>query len=455
MKKKKQLLIALGALTLLGAGYLLISRGEDEAPALSDPAEAREVFTLTDFAEEEVESMGVENSLGGFTLVRTEEGYLLKDEPAVRLNRQSAASMAYVLCNLKSFEKIEESIESPGDYGLADGGSARLTLNLNEGSPAVVTVGNSTPTGNGFYAMKEGDPAVYLLPSYAVSGLFNSADLLRDRTLPGVDFQNLTRLTIGGERIIDIVPYFPYEALSSTLSTHVMIKPFRRPVAVSAQKYSDSLEALAGSYSIVSFVPEGTDTGLDQARDLYLQDSAGRELTISFGGKTENGQEVYCRISGLDELVTLPAAAASIMDVRPVDMADRFVRLVGIDQVSELKISYLGEEWTGTINWLDEETGEFTYQGEPVDDKAFKKMYQEVLYLLFEGEIPGTFAMEGEPEFTLSYTGDAGSPGVTTAELYNYDRDFYAISIDGFPPEFLIGKYQIEALVSFLREFKG
>ena len=456
MRKKKQLLIALGVLLILGAAFALLSgKGGDEAPSEAVESAPREIFTLTDLAEDELKAIRIENSLDSYTLLRGEGGYTLRENPSIRMNPQSVSSLAFVICNLKSYEKIEEAAGSTDEYGLSPEPAARVTLSLTDGSEILICIGSSAPSGSGYYTMREGDSAVYLLSSYTASGMLNSLDLLRDRTLPGVDFQNPARVTIGGEREIDIVPYFPYEALSSSLSTLLMVKPYRRPVAVSTQKFSEAMEALATNYRIVSFPAEGTETGIDGGREFYFKDAGERELTIRFGNKTEDGGEIYCRISGLDEDITMPAAAASILDVKPVEMADRFVRLVGIDQVSEMQVTYGDETWTGGIEWLDEEKGEFTFQGESADEKAFKKMYQEVLYLLFEGEIPGSFTPEGEPKFTLKYTGDSDSPGTTTAELYSYDREFYAISIDGFPPEFLIGKYQIEALVNYLRNFKG
>ena len=74
---------------------------------------------------------------------------------------------------------------------------------------------------------------------------------------------------------------------------------------------------------------------------------------------------------------------------------------------------------------------------------------------MFEGEIPAAFTPSGRPEFRVTYTGDDSAPGKTSAEFFDYNQDFYAVSIDGYPPEFLIGKYQVEALITYLRNFKG
>lgn len=236
-----------------------------------------------------------------------------------------------------------------------------------------------------------------------------------------------------------------------------MVKPYKRPIAVNTQTYSESLEAFVQNYNIIDFIEEGSkDTGLQNPKaTLYMKDGEGSELNISFGNKTEDGSAVYSRIAGVEGVVTLSADAAKITDLKAFEMTDRFVRLISIDIIKEVRIEYGDELWLAGIKWIDDDTGEFTFQGKPVEEDPFKKMYQEILYLLFEGEIPSPFSPEGKADFIITYIGDENSPGKTTAEFYSYNKDYYAVSIDKSNPEFLIGKYQIEALLQYIREYAG
>ncbi|MBF9018730.1 MULTISPECIES: DUF4340 domain-containing protein [unclassified Oceanispirochaeta] len=457
MKKKKQLIIALAALILLGAGYFLMPLlgGDKEEPQSSNTA-ARESYVLTDVAEDNFNSLTIENRFGKYTMIPTENGITLKDSESMVLNQQTAGALSYGLRNLTSFEKIEENSSSLEGYGL-NSPSGILTVTLSDDSTLQIILGKAAPSGSGYYTMKEGENTVYLLSSYMAGSFLNSVDLLRDRTLPQVNFQNLKRLTIKGERIIDIVPYFPYEVFSSSLSPLLMVKPYKRPTAVNTQTYSENLEAFVKNYHIIDFIEEGTvETGLkNPAAALYMKDGEGAELSIEFGNRTEDGSAVYSRISGIGGVITLPVEAAKITEVKAIEMTDRFVRLISIDHISEVRVEYGDELWVGGIRWIDEDTGEFTFQGESVEEDPFKKMYQEILYLLFEGEIPEPFSPRGKAEFMVSYIGDDKSPGKTTAEFYSYNQDYYAVSIDGYAPEFLIGKYQVESLVQFIRNYAG
>jgi len=457
-KKNRQLLITLALLLLLGSGYLILGmKGKEEASLEQQPPAPRESYTLTETGESDLESLTVRNSFGENTFIDRDGLIAVQGQPDIILNQQAALSLVYSLGNIKSYERIEESVAEPGQYGL-DEPSASAVLKKKDGSSTVIHLGISNPSKSGYYAFKEGDSAVYLLNSYLGSTFLNSLDLLRDRTLPTVNLQNLKRLTIRRERTIDIVPYFPYEVFSSTLSPFLMVKPYRRPVAVNTQTYSESLEALSGGYSIGRFITgsEAESAGISgNSPEIYLLDGEGNEVTITTGNTSDQG-EVYCRVSSIEGIVTLPSDALKILHQTPLDFADKFVRLIGIDNIKEVRVEAPGESWTGTVHWLDSERdrGEFTFQGAAVEEDPFKKMYQEILYLLYEGEIPGDFKPSGTPGFKVTYTGNEDSPGQTAAEFFDYNQDYYAVSIDGYPPEFLIGKYQIENLKTYLRDFK-
>jgi len=457
-KRNRQLLAALSALILLGAGYLLIRINEkQDIPEEAVSPVQRETYVLSETDESTLQSLTVENRFGTYTLVMGDGGIRGDGRSDVKLNQQAALSSVYTLGNIRSYEIIDEAGD-PASYGL-EPPAGTMTLTSTDGAVTVVKIGGTNPSGSGYYAMKEGDPAVYLLTSYLGSSFLNSLDLLRDRTLPPVNLQELTRLTIRGERTIDIVPYFPYEVFSSTLSPFLMVKPYHRPVAVNTETYSKNLETLSGSYTISRFIDgdEADQAGItDDSPEIYMQDKQGNEVRIQVGNSSDQG-DVYCRVSTVDGIVTLPAEAVGLLNVTALQMADKFVRLIGIDSVKEVKVETPDESWTGTVKWTSSEKdeGEFTFQGVPIEEDPFKKMYQEVLYLLFEGEIPDEFKPSGQPDFRITYTGDDSAPGKTSAEFFDYNQDFYAVSIDGYSPEFLIGKYQIEAVVKYLRNFKG
>ncbi|QEN08857.1 DUF4340 domain-containing protein [Oceanispirochaeta crateris] len=457
MKKKKQLLFAIAALVLIGGSYTAVHLlSKPKAPNQEAPATPQESYVLSDVSEDELKSITIENESGSYTLVLGQEGIVVENSPEIILDQQAAAGLTYTLMRLQSFEIIENDSSALGNYGL-ESPKGTVILEETDGSKTIVNLGNTTPSKNGYYALKQGENTVYLLSSYHGTFFLNPLDLLRDRTLPPVNFQDLTQLTITAEKTIEIVPYYTYEAFSSTLSPLIMVKPYNRPVAVNTQTYSEALESLSQNYEIVRFISEDSeiDTGLNQdSPRVYMMDSTGNEVTIRVGNKSEKGDH-YCQVSSINGIVTLSSEALSLIDIPPLEMSDRFVRLIGIDNVKELRVETPDASWVGKIEMMEDETGLYTFQGESIEEDSFKKLYQEILYLLFEGEVPEGFTPSGRSQFTVTYIGNDENPGKTTAECYEYNMDFYAVSIDGYPPEFLIGKYQIENLLEYLRNFKA
>jgi hypothetical protein len=358
--------------------------------------------------------------------------------------------------SLTSYEKIDDNSEELEKYGL-DNPRAVMTIQSSDGTEQTLSIGDSTTSGEGIYALKAGDEAAYLLSAYKGDYFLKTLDSLRDRELPDLDFQNLQRITLQGERLIDIVPYFPYAPLASNLSPLLMIKPFKRPQPINTQRFAEAMEQLTPNLKILSFVPEdsGLQTGLNQSHySLYCQDNQEKELKVIFGNETDDGQGRYARIEGIVGDVILPAEVTQILSIPALDLSDRFVELVSIDLIRELRVTTPTDTWTASISEQTEDTQEYRFQGELIEEDPFKKMYQKLLYLFFEGEIPqGSPVSVDKSLFSIEYIGKAEEDGSTRADFYNYDTDFYAVSIDRSPPEFLVGKYQVEDLIQYLKTF--
>jgi hypothetical protein len=115
-----------------------------------------------------------------------------------------------------------------------------------------------------------------------------------------------------------------------------------------------------------------------------------------------------------------------------------------------------GETWGGRIEREGEgddvqETYFFNNFEAPEDD--FKDIYQDILYIVYEGEVedgPMKVA-KMTPEVTLRYIGTKEHGGSTRADFFPYNDLYYAVSVDGKPINFLVGRYQIEDIVRNMR----
>ncbi len=459
MKKKKQLFMALGALIILLAAYGLFTLSEKKKEAEADEVssyEAPESWELTRLDETEIRSLSLENTKGSFTLVKKDESWKIRGREELKLNAQAVASLVMSSARIVSFEQISPDSINVEEYGLVEP-DAILTIEKPDDTLIRIRIGSANPSGKGHYVQKEGDPAIYLISSFISGPMMNDINSLRDRSLPTINGQDLSYLKIEADRTIEVVPAFQFEKFGSNMSPFLLVRPYRRPLPVNAEKISEYMEKFFSGLIIQTFedpdTPESVSGLGSAARTIQMKDKSGAEFELRVGNRNDNGA-YYCALPGDPGVFTVDGEALSLVEARPFDMADRFVRLVGIDLVETLSVETPEKKWEGRIEKLDEENANYYFQGEMIAEDPFKDMYQEVLYLLYEGELTSDFT-SGEAAVTIRYRGNSDNPGETKAEFFPYDRDYYAVSVDGYDVEFLIGKYQVDNLLEFLENFTG
>jgi hypothetical protein len=393
---------------------------------------------------------------GRFSLENRDGGWVVLGQENLKLEPRAVSALLMSVIRIISFEQISPDSTGAEEFGLT-AECSKVLLKKNDGTEITILLGSLNPSGTGHYVQKAGDPAIYLLASYISGQLLMDLNTMRDRSLPAVNPEELTYISIKGERTVEIVPYFQFDPFGSNMYPFLMTSPYKRPVGIDSEAISRGMESLLTNLMIRDFVSAETPlltTGLDgSALRLSLGDKSGGELNLLIGKKTGDGG-YYCKIPGNPEIFTLAGENLSLAFLKPFELADHFVRLINIDLVDGLSIRTPGESWEASIKRIDEETAEYFFQGKQIDEDPFKKMYQEVLYLLSEGEIPEDFS-PGKALVTIEYRGTVDNPGTTRADFFEYDSDFYAIGIDSYEPEFLIGKYQVEDLLDYLRNFKG
>ena len=459
MKKKKQLFMALGALIILLAAYSLFTLSEKKkgtGAKEKNSYEAPESWELTKLDEADIRSLTLENTKGVFSLVKSGDDWKVEGREALRLNPQAVASFVMSSSRIISFEQISPDSSNAGEYGLIEP-AALLTIDKTDDSLIRIHIGSATPSGKGHYVQKEGDPAIYLISSFISGPMLNGVNSLRNRNLPTINGQELSYLKIESERTIEMVPAFQYEKFGSNMSPFLLVRPYKRPLPVNAEKISEYMEKFFSGLVIQTFedpeTPESVSGLGSEARTIQMKDKSGAEFKLNVGNRNDNGA-YYCSLPGDPGVFTVAGETLSVIEARPFDLTDRFVRLVGIDLIETLSIETPEKKWEGRIEKLDEENANYYFQGEMIAEDPFKDMYQEVLYLLYEGEQTSDFT-PGKSAVTIRYTGNSENPGETRADFYSYNRDYYAVSVDGYDMEFLIGKYQVENLLEFLENFTG
>jgi len=454
LKKKKQLFVILAVALILSGAYGLVNLSKNKnlksEESIESSYEVPESWKLTELDEADLNSVTLDNEAGRFTLVRKADDWLVQNRENLKLDPQAKAEFIMSFLRVISFDQISPNSSNAVAYGL-DENSNKAILGLTDGSEIILSIGSTNPSGSGHYVQNEGDPAIYLLSSYISQALLANVNMLRDRSLPSINPQELAYMKISGNREIEIVPHFQFETFESGLSHFLMTSPYKRPVPVNSETFSKEMENLFKGLFIQSFPGDDTDssvTGLNEsAKILTMKDTSGAELNLLVG-KDDGQGGLYCKLPEDPGIFTISKDSLKLVNMRPFDLADHFIRLIGIDLIDRLTVRRGSKTWEGSIKRLDKETEEYYFQGKKIEEDPFKEMYQKVLYLLSEGETPEGTQVSANAEITIEYTGNSANPGKTKAEFYNYNDDYYAVRIDSNPSEFLIGRYQLDVIFS-------
>lgn len=487
-KRTKQLIIAAGLLAVLAAAFFIQSgiekkKAEEEAAALEAKKAAREAENdyeferFITFESEEIAKIEMISSEERAVLERDGEEWILTypDYDVIQKSVTSAGNSVY---GVGSSTVVEEKVADWSLYGIDDD-SDRAVITNRDGESLTIYIGDKTPTGSGNYIRRNDEDKVYMAYSYSADNLKPNVDSWRNRELPQVNPQAVTYVKIEGEQTIELVPSYDTGDFARNMSTLMMVQPYEEVCPVSADKVGKYLEAMMSQpLTKISFVDDAApkDLGFDNPTRLTLRDQENNSLTLIIGDPVSNetfvnkqeieGQfgmagytqetplgkvEYYARQEGYDEIFTVSGAWASLVEATPFELRDGFVRLVNIDDVEAWSFTYKGETWGGRIEREGEgddvkETYFFNGFEAPEDD--FKDIYQDILYIIYEGEIEeGPLRVtKRAPEVTLRYIGTKEKGSDTRADFYPYDDQFYSVSVDGKDMNFLVGRYQIDEI---------
>jgi hypothetical protein len=88
---------------------------------------------------------------------------------------------------------VLEEVDDPEEYGI---GRVEITADFRDGSREIIRLGMMTPDHSRFYAMIEGDPALYLINAAMGSRLSQEIYDLVARDIPMIDYMQLTHLYV-------------------------------------------------------------------------------------------------------------------------------------------------------------------------------------------------------------------------------------------------------------------
>jgi hypothetical protein len=448
-RKARNIIITLGILLLLCGAYFgsIAYRNRQFTSRLMPFTPTPRLGNLqsSELVKIEIPGITLERKGDIWELVYLEGGI----PPGIELDQREIQGMLFPLSNMWIDRTIEEEPANISIYGF-DTPSSRVILTDSAGSTQVFIRGDMTPSRIHYYAMREGDPAVYAVPAFHGELMSFTLDSIRSRSLftlfSVLDVDQL-RIESPGTRIeliskpADVSP-----RLSVAFSTHILTSPYSAPWGVDPEALHDLLVPLA-NLQIEQFINNNPSSlapyGLDQATRIFIQTTT-RTLDLLIGSEVDG--EYYAKLADAPGVFTV-SGIENVVNVRPFALIDKFTVLIDIGTVDRLTVTGGGRRLTAEFQGMGQDAV-FFLNGRQTETRSFRTFYLAIIGLLVDAEYSGPGHLtqsQINEEITIEFLLNSPAGERVSITLFPYNRDFYLLRQEG-AVEFLLSVNQVRRI---------
>ena len=395
-----------------------------------------------------------------FSMRRTDSGWEIAGASReIPIKDSRINDVLYSFGSLYAERVIEEEAADLAQYGL-DPPAVVAVATLDDESTIEVYLGDRTPAGNTWYLGLPGERIVYSVWVNHGNHYYYTVDDLRGDELPAINSEALNYLRLQGPNAptIEVVETNPVDVRFANLLTRLaVVQPYALPRAIDSEKFTEvqSLVSQPRIDRIVSDDPAAAaDYGLLPPRfELLARDAEGAVFELLIGNQTDD--EVFFQVPGRATVYAMDRSRAGILDLRPFDLVDKFVLILNIELVDAIEIEHPGGSNRLTIERTgsgDDLVETFAIDGAAIEDKPFRELYQLIIGLLADAELPAAdraAMLAAAPEVRIIYLMNSPPDSQMSAALVSYDRQFYA-AIRDRTAEFMVSRAQVARLLAGL-----
>lgn len=376
-------------------------------------ASAPYIFPEIDFNT--LYAVKVENAAGTYTLYRDmgTGTYLFDGCEMLEYDAEAVSTLKIAACVMLSDTRLDETYDTDDalvPFGLdAASKPVRVTVRDMSENTHTVLIGAETVAGTGYYAMEQGRPYVYVLPSDTQIFFADMHDFLTARILPPIsenDCQNIEEFDINrANKPFLSVKIVPEEERTETSDADLHKLVYPAAYSVDPIGFYDALMSLGNL--VGTTVAETNVLGGDEARaeeifakygfnspsnDVYFN-VGGSEYRFLSGDCFEDetlGRVYYVYTPESDAVVTLPLSSAPFLEYELIQFINPSVFQVRIDDVAHLTIKTPQKSLTYDFEGSGKELViTERASGEKVDVQSFRQLYIALLSVRIEGYADG------------------------------------------------------------------
>ena len=475
--RKKVISLSLAVLIIGGllAVYFVLEAMEERAAAIAVEERMAELAVAPTLATTQIQRSPLELMHAVFTAgdysFTLEQGidanaamiWRYASHPELQLDNSRIQSILHSALNFITTSVVVEDVDNPQDFGI---GSVEVELHFLGDEIEIIRLGNMTPDRSNFYAMIEGDPALYLVTLTTGRNLSLGLSDLVDREVPIINEflleyiylhereQTAIEFAFAGteEELIEMA-----EEFGVTLLT--MVQPFLGQDLNFTNFQNQLLEnfrMLEVVGDLVELFPENLAVyGLDEAAlEFNMVDVIGNNVHLLFGDE-HNEQYRYMMFADRPHVFLVDRwYVDDLFGLSPFNFIERFVALVPVVEVDRIEIisPSRGDFEIVVNNYEDEQERPQVaplINGQEVQDRAFRQFYQILLTFFYEyylGEQDENAFTQ--PDVIVRYHKLDGD--TLEVQFFNYDANFYAVRVYPEPVRFLTSRTSLDSVFSTL-----
>jgi hypothetical protein len=272
---------------------------------------------------------------------------------ALSADQSAVSSLLGTFSSLNSQRLVEEKAGNLASYGL-DAPKLEFDLSEKDNKTQKLLLGDVTPTGNGIYAKLDGDPRIFIMPSFDKTSIDKTANDLRDKRLLTLDPDKISQ--------VDLVAKKQEMAFGRNKDEWQIVKP--RPLRADGSQVDELVRALTDAKMELNALddPKKIASAFDSATPVatakLTAESGTQELQVR-----KNKDDYYAKSSAVEGTYKVASTLGQALDKNLDDFRNKKLFDLGSDDPNKIEIrdgtkSYFwtrsGEDWwSGSAKKMD------------------------------------------------------------------------------------------------------
>jgi hypothetical protein len=424
----------------------LINREENEVVEISFYADGVRTF-LTPQVDENGRRRWEYSAASGYAL----QAHLVREK----------ARPAWIITAVDTAFETAEAVEL-SQFGLQPPALVVESV-FSDGTRHELRLGSRTADLQYFFLMIDDDPAIYLITDVLGDRMRRGAAEMLDMSVPHMAAWDAEFVQIGVRGAAPIVialrgedfPPSPLEGLVDEVGGEQLI--MYEPIPGMTLSHSRFIEYVIHPMSqmrlreIADIHPRDlTPFGLHEPSLEFIFRAAQTEIHLQFGDTFLRDEIEFIYVKFADRphvFVAESSYALAVSAVNPLDIVDRFLALAPISDVERITVN--AENSYEIVMNHTFETFDIapTLNGVSAQDTAVRQIFVDMLGLLADAEISPRAPL-GTPQITITYHRIA-NPN-TQLRFFDYNANFFAVSIDGGEMIFATSRRALNRLIENL-----